>query len=258
MLTLLLLIASDETPPVARVPAADESVYVVQERAYSKRGHVELTAFVSTPVNSRWVQAIAPMFGLTYHIRENIGIELLGVYQFNRYSSAQLEVNDNEGASPLDAELKWMEWFAGAAFQWAPFYGKIKLGGLLGDFDVYITAGFGIAGTRTGCEPKRVYRNGEGVDGTGVGVQGISEQCPDDPATATLPGGLKFAGQVGGGFRIFFSRYFGMRVEVRDIVYSEYVLRKVANPRSPMQPDDEVSTDIRHNVMFMLGLSLLI
>jgi outer membrane beta-barrel protein len=250
-------IEDPENPRLARIPAKDESVYVTQARAYSKRGHVELTPFVATPINNRWIAAVTPMLALTIHLRENIGLELIGGYQFNRYSAAQGEIQDREGASPLDAELKWMEWFVGADLQWAPFYGKLRLiPGVLGDYDLYFLAGFGVAGTRAPCEHSRVYVAGVGVDGSGVGVQGISGVCPDDPGAATLPAGTRFSGQFGAGVRIFFTHWLGVRLEFRDIVYSESVSR--VDIGADGKKVEDLSTDIRHNVMFMFGFSLLI
>jgi outer membrane beta-barrel protein len=254
LLTLLLGLDPDN-PPVTRVPAHDESVYVVEHREFTKRGHLEITAFVGTTVNDRWILSAAPMLSLTYHIRENIAIEAIGMYQFNRYSSAFFEVQD--AGSPADAELKWMEWFAGADVQWAPLYGKLRLvPGVLSTYDVYIAVGFGVAGTRSPCDAGRSYVGGNGVDGTGFGVMGISGNCPDDQTQATLPAGMRFAGQFGAGFRMMFSRYFGIRFEFRDIAYAELVDRFNQMPGNVKQ--EEVSTDIRHNVMLMLGLSLLL
>lgn len=261
LLPLALLTArpafAEDDPPLAKKLAADESVYVVQKRAYSKRAHLEVTPIFSSTLNNKFVSGVAPMLAMTYHLRENIGIELIGGYAFSRFTDATNEIKAKEALEAPDAERKWIEYFVGADIQWAPLYGKLRLvPGWLGDFDLYVLAGFGLAGTRAPCAPSAEYRQdktGRVTDGSGV--QGVSGTCPVAPEDATLPHDMKLAGHFGGGFRIFFTRWLGVRLELRDIIYSESVTSVIVNASGR---SDEVSTDVRNNVFLLLGLSFLI
>lgn len=246
---------------LARVPAKDESIYVTQKRAYSKKGHLEFTPIFGAVLNTRFVSTIGVYGALAYHFKENFALEVMGGYSgvpFSRYTEATIEIREKENLEAPDADRKWMDWFIGADVQWSPFYGKLRLiPGVLGVFDVYVLAGMGVVGTRAPCLPNASYlANGQGEEPGGQGVQGITGTCPADPSIAALPAGVKFAGQFGGGVRLFFARWFGVRFEVRDIIYSESVTRveiTAGNGRS-----ETVSTDIRNNVLFIVGLSFLI
>lgn len=252
-------VPTEEGVELARVPAADESIYVTQLRSYAKRNHLEITPMFALGLNNRFVNHMGVMLGLSYHVRENFGIELMGGYSgapLTRFSEATIEIREKENLEAPDAQRSWMGWFAGAAVQWSPFYGKLRLiPGILGDFDFYLLGGFGVVGSMAPCKARSAY-NGNGVDPDQSDVQGISGTCPADDTVAVLPAGLRFAGQFGAGFRIFFAKWFGVRLELRDIIYSEIVYRRdaVAGSLGEAAP----TTDIRNNVLFFLGLSFLI
>jgi len=257
MLSLLFpltMLVSDSPVQVMRVPFDDESIYVLQQRAYTKKGHLEFTPMFTTLLNSRFVQSFGLFGSLTYHFKESFALEVIGGYSgkpLTRYSDTTIELGDRAGVEPLPPDKVFMEWFAGGDLQWAPFYGKLRMiPGVLGDFDLYVLAGFGVVGTQAPCIAKGNY-NGSGLEADGRDVQGITGTCSSNPAEASLRFDTRFAAQFGGGFRIFFAKWFGARIEVRNIVYSILVNRKqLAGP--------EVFTDIRNNVMFIFGISFLI
>jgi outer membrane beta-barrel protein len=244
---------ADEAPNTARVPFSDESIYVAEKRPYTKRGHLELTPTFGVTLNNRYESAIAGILGVTYHIRENVGIEVIGGYAASRYTDAVEEILTKESKQPPNAELKWMNGFVGGDVQWAPFYGKLRLiPGILGDFDFYIAVGFAAVWTSNPCKPQQTYKaGGTGLVADGTGVQGISGICPDSPNNV-LPADVRFAGNFGAGFRIFFTNYLGVRLEIRDLVYSDVV------DSLPTPTSQEVTTTIRHNVFLLMGLSFLI
>jgi outer membrane beta-barrel protein len=252
--------ADEEEFQLARVPSDDESIYVTQKRAYSKKGHVEFTPIFGAVLNTRFVSTMGLYGALTYHVKENFAIEAIGGYSgvpFSRFTEATIEIREKESLEAPAVDRKWMDWFVGLDAQWSPFYGKLRLiPGVLGVFDVYVLAGFGIVGTRAPCTPNATY-NGQGdVDQGGTGVQGITGTCapPERADVAALPAGIRFAGQFGGGVRLFFANWFGVRLEIRDIIYSESVTEI---SRTAAGTSEMVSTDIRNNVLFIVGLSFL-
>ncbi len=253
-IALLLAAATayaDDPPNAARVPFPDESIYVAQERAYTKRGHFEITPMFGATLNNRYTSALGGALGLTYHVRENFGIEAIGGYVQPSYTAAVGELFNGEQAAPFNAELKQMQWFAGGDLQWAPFYGKLRLvPGVLGVFDVYISAGFAAVATRSPCTPGAIY-NGNGI-ADGSDIQGIKGNCPARPNNS-LPSDTHLAGNFGAGIRIFFTSFLGVRIELRDLVYSDNVVVIL-----PGGSTENVSTTIRHQVFIFLGVSFLI
>ena len=62
-------------PKTRALVAEDESIYVVQKRAYSKKGKFEITPFVFTAMNPKFVGYIGGGFSFAYHLRENFAVE---------------------------------------------------------------------------------------------------------------------------------------------------------------------------------------
>ncbi len=252
-------VKSPEGFEIVRVPGADESIYVTQRRAYTKRSHLEFTPMFTALLNNRFVSSMGLWGSLVYHFREGLALEAIGGYSgrpFTRYSDATLELlADPISSEPLPPDKVFVEWFAGLDLQWAPFYGKLRLiPGILGDYDLYVLGGFGVVGTQAPCLIEGVY-NGMGM-ANGRDVQGITGTCSSNQTYASLRYDLRFAGHFGGGFRIFFTRWFGARIEVRDLIYSILINSVKADPITGTRT--EVTTDIRNNIQFVFGLSFLI
>jgi outer membrane beta-barrel protein len=247
-------VVSPEGYELERVPAADESIYVLQKRAYTKRNHLEITPMFTALTNSRFVQSFGVWGSLAYHFRESLALEVVGGYSgkpLTRYTDTTVELGQLADVEPLPFDKVFLEWFVGADIQFAPIYGKLRLiPGILGDYDLYVFGGGGVVGTQAPCIPRGNY-TGAGLDTDGRDVQGISGQCSADPAQASLKFDLRPAAHFGGGFRIFFTKWFGARIELRDIIYSVLVTRKTMT-------GTEVWTDIRNNLLFVFGLSFLI
>jgi len=225
----------------AKKKAVDESIYVVQRRAYSKSGKFELTPIFFTSLNNKFVGHFGPAVAAVYHVRENFGIELVSSIPgatIGFYSALVDEVYNQESLTPEVVDLKQLSYFGGADMQFSALYGKVDLYGLLVDYDFYVTAGFGVAGTKETCIAKKEEECSSETDpSTGRGMR-----TPLDSNDQ-----WKLAGQLGGGARFFFSDMLGLRLEIRDLVYSD----RAADAGL-------VSTDTRSNVLFMLGLSVLL
>lgn len=213
----------------------DESIYVVQRRAYSKRGKLELTPLFASTVNNKFVGFIGPGASIAYHLRENFALELAGIYALSYYSGLVYEVYDYEQLIPENVDLKQLQWFASLGVQWSPIYGKFNVLGVLGDFDVYLGAGLGAAATLEPCTT--VTAGCTTLQNLGFGLQ------------KPLIGSdyLKLAGTFAVGMRIFFADWLGVKVELRDVSFGD----KVDAP-------GETSSDIRNNLAVMLGASFLL
>jgi len=230
--------ASGDAPAVG----SDESVYVVQRRAYSKRGAFELTPAFFASVNNKYVSHLGGALAVAYHLRENFAVEATSSVPYlvhGTYSALIYEVRRLKLEPTGAVSLKQMSYFATLALQYSALYGKATLFENLIDYDFYVTAGTAFVSTVEVCQPQ-----GTSPDPGCGGLMPIIEYGTRTPPTAA--DAYKIGGSVGGGARIFFSNHFGLRIEVRDIVYADrtLIVRR--------------STAIRNNVLGFIGLSVLL
>ena len=219
--------------------AADESIYVVQRRAYSKSHKFEITPLFFTTLNNKFVGHYGPGLSLAYHIRENFAVEAFtSLYVAGFYSALVDEVYNQESLTPEVVDLKQITYVGGLSAQFSALYGKFELYGWLIDYDFFVTAGLAGVATKETCVPGKEQGCSETPDpSTGRGLRTPLSKGDE----------WKLAGQLGGGMRFFFKDFLGLRLEVRDIAYAD----KAADA-------GETSTDTRSNVFFVLGLSVLL
>jgi outer membrane beta-barrel protein len=222
--------------------AADESIYVVQQRSYSKSGMFEVTPLFFTAVNPKFVGYYGFGLSAAYHLRENLALEVASaLWTDSFYSALVQDVYIEEELTPQEVDLKRMEYFLGATLQFSALYGKLEFYGSLIDYDFYLGAGPGFASTVEPCTPN-LDRCSDTVD-VGRGLQSPEEGGDQ----------YKLSGNMAVGFRAFFHRRVGIRLEVRDIVYADRTIEK-----SQANRVGDVTTDIRNTLMLMLGVSFMI
>lgn len=240
-LALATVLAAGEVEPVDVSAPADESIYVVQRRAYLKRGSIEVTPMLFTSLNNRFSSSVGPALALVYHVRENLGIELVssipGVMR-SRYGDLVYELYDNEQLAPEAVDMKKLRYFGAFTLQFSALYGKFDFYGHTIDYDVYGAAGPAFASTQEPCTPA-----GEGTCSADTEQIGRGLRNPTESGDR-----YKLAGSIGGGLRLFFADWIGLRVELRDIVYGDRATDDGGVPTSK----------IRNNVFFLLGLSFLL
>ncbi len=226
-----------------REPSADESVYVVQHRAYSKSGKFEVSALMFTSINPKFVGYIGAAVSVSYHIQENLALELFSaahpVGAF--YSDLVYEVWKYEDLTPEEVDLKQILYYNSLSLMFSALYGKLEFYGFLVDYDFFVTGGIGYALTREPCTPGVGDCTDQAVD-IGRGLQ-----IPDRGLDAH-----KITGNLGVGMRVFFHEMIGARLEFRNIVFAD---RKVETGTAGRIGD--TTTDIRNTMMLILGASLL-
>ena len=218
--------------------AEDESIYVVQERGFSKSEKIEFDVFLTTKVNPKFVGYMGMGLSAALHLRENFAIELNTTIPYVLqafYSDLVYEVFTYEDLAPQKVDLKVMTYAGSVNLQFSALYGKLSFYSFLLDYDLYVLAGVGVARTLQSCFPTNQDGCSEEFD---VG-RGLREQ-------EEMTDVWKVTGNIGGGLRFFFSDFMGLRFELRDIVYSDRDIQ-----------DNETSTDIRNNLMFSSGVSFL-
>lgn len=242
--------SGDTVLPIEHAPLAaaaetsrdDESIYVVQRRAYSKKGRFEITPEMFTSLNNKFVGHWGPSLSVAYHVRENFAVELTTTVPYlmgGFYSGLVYEVRQ-EDLEPEVVDLKQMRYFGAVSLQFSALYGKLNLFDNLVDYDFYVSAGGGLVSTVETCHTAQ-GSSGDPDCSEDVGI-GYGLKTPVDGGDA-----LKFSGAFGGGMRVFFTERLGLRLEVRDVVYAD----RAAD-------SSKVTTDIRNNVIIFGGLSFLL
>lgn len=222
----------------------DESIYVAQRRAFTKKNGFEITPYFVTAMNPKFVGYLGAGISLAYHLRENFAVEFTSSIPYTFipfYSALVIDVRQYENLSPQDVDLKQMDYFGALSAQFSAFYGKMEFYDNLLDYDFYVSVGAGVSTTLKTCSLASGNQPTQECTNT-TQVPGLGTRRPDEGVDA-----YKVAGHIGGGFRFFFSEMFGLRFEIRDIVYADR--------------DDETgvaTTDIRNNMLIFMGASILL
>ena len=85
----------------------DESIYVAQRRAFTKKNGFEITPYFVTAMNPKFVGYLGAGLSLAYHVRENFAVEFTTSipYAFVPfYSALVIDVRQYENLSPQDVD----------------------------------------------------------------------------------------------------------------------------------------------------------
>ena len=248
--------------PFPRIADDEETIYTVQRKAYLVRNKWEITPMFAYAFNDSFVDTFGISGSVTYHVAENFGLELYGGYMFPSESELTERLFEDFNINTEIARLSKLNWAAGLGVLWSPIYGKVHiLDAYLGNFAFYIGAGIGLGETQVPClvgdalDPNRGFDELRCPQTTSGNAQGGFDLAFDDrPAT------LKLMGTISGGFRFHFSQSIGMKLEVKDYIYSE----RVFNPQSRAPTGDNAgdvtlrfSDVIRNYVFIQIGVSFL-
>lgn len=236
--------------PFPRISDDQETIYAVQRKAYLVNQRFEVTLMGSASFTDRFVQSFGIAPTVTYHLAENFGLQLFGVYLFPNESGLRTELLMKGRLTPEVAKLTQMLWGAGLAAEWSPIYGKLELfGASLGNFNFFVNVGAGAGQTRVECVP------GLELD---TNVHGAGATCPEgdnaDPfAVIYEPSKLQFMTALGGGVRFYFSNEIGLIFEVKDWLFPARVYR----PGRAADPTQRYTDSIRNNILMQVGVSYL-
>lgn len=245
--------------PFPRIADDEETIYAVQRKAYLVNQKLEATLMFAATFTDRFVQAFAPAGSVSYHVAENFGFELYGLYTFPDESGLTQEILDEYKLTPEVAKLTQMLWGVGLGVQWSPIYGKIQVfGSSLGNFNFYVGAGAGLGQTRVQCTPGLELDPERGFDPAPDG-SGLAK-CPmvDEMATMDVyevvyePSRLQFMGAISGGIRFYFSNTVGLKFEIKDWIFATRVFRP-----SSTEPTQRFTDAVRNNIFAQVGVSVL-
>ncbi|MBW2699409.1 MAG: outer membrane beta-barrel domain-containing protein [Deltaproteobacteria bacterium] len=235
--------------PTVWAQSQNERVHVIQKRDYSVKNKFEVALFGGLSVDDIFTQHYSGTLAFDYHLDEAFALEAIwmsckvpfamgdkvegsdpatykgdGLRFGNHYTTAYDEVKKDAQLSPSNADLAMINNFVGINIQFSPIYGKWTLfNRVLGHADFYLSAGGGMASTE--------FKNASGY---------------------WVDTGNYFVGTFGLGFRIFLSRWFAIRLDVRDYTFAARVKGEAS---AATIAQDE--TKIRNTLFVNLGLSFL-
>ena len=247
---LLSFIALSLVAGTAFAQSPNERVHVLHKRDYSVKNKIELSGFFGMSIDDIFTQHYSGILTFDYHIDEAFALEVMwlsckipgyhGSAVEGGYTDDWLRMGHNytdafnnlkeSALSPSNADLAMISNYWGLNVQFSPIYGKFSLfnWGLV-HADFYITAGGGVATTE--------YKK---PTGTTAGKAIWADT------------GTYFMANFGFGFRVFLSRWFAIRLDVRDFTFSARV-----EADSGASTTAGTDTKIRNTMFVMLGISFL-
>lgn len=212
---------------------SDETIYVVEEKAYTIGGKFEITPQLVLSFNDRFTNHYGGMITGMYHLRENVGVELAAGYLVGVASEITNEIREKGRLAPEPVDLYALTWIATTNVQWSPIYGKVSVLDLvLGHYSLYFSVGTGV----TGLQLERYF---------------------DQPGTQyELPMPVAFTSTIGGGLRIYFLDWLGARIEIRDYVQANAVAKDVDSDKDEDFPQGPYF-DVQNYYMIQIGTSFI-
>jgi outer membrane beta-barrel protein len=214
--------SGNEPGILCRIPPVSGNVFL-------KSGRTEFYPLAAISFRDAFYRKYVLGLEVAHHFHETFALSGRGSYAFTSESRA-MQICDGADPSsagvtchaPSKAELDGrapgqIQYMVGLDLQWSPIYGKISLTGeLFGNFDLYLLAG-----------------------AQAIGYKGPTDSGPGSTLKNTI------GGEAGVGARIFLNRWFALRWELKDLVYSETV-----------RLNDVNSSTLRQQFFFQLGFSL--
>jgi outer membrane beta-barrel protein len=212
----LVLVGLGGGPAAAQEEARTlkERIKSVSSKLHAKSGRLELTLLpmTSMSLNDAFYQKFGGGLGLTYHFSESWSAGLLATYSLNLQTSNAAYFGRKEISVPYAGMRNFL---VGLDLAWAPLYGKVSLAAeWVMHFDTYLIAGV-----------------------AGIGGEQVGDELS-----------FGFAASFGLGVRLFLSRMFAIRVELKDYM--------VFNDTVTFQSQEK--GDFQHQLMLNLGLSMFL
>jgi outer membrane beta-barrel protein len=214
----------------------DEKPPLLINRARPLKLSFEISLLFVPTIVEKYLNHTGGVLALTFHINDIFALEALGGYTYMREAAiigGPFSVRTEQpGQDPSLPDLVGMSWLAQAGVSIAPIYGKLSFFSEVDiNSQVYLVGGIGAVGA--------VKRQGLGNAADG-----------ELPPTELVPVGTKLAGNFGAGFKLFFTRWLGIRAEVRDIIFTDYF------DFSGQGAAPEV--DVIHNVVGLFGVTFIV
>ncbi len=227
----------------AREEGKKRLVKVIMPKAFLKYRKVELTPQVGLSNNDNFVRRLFVGVGIGYHINDLLSIEGTFAYLPNLgetdYKPLTLRFREGEEVVP---DISRVVFIGVGNMSLSPIFGKIELGTQrIINYDIYFTAGIGVVSTQDDME---IVHNEDCLD---------FETRAERQSNATPENGCDYVDQehfvsnFGGGFRIVFNEWIGVRLDIRQYTHIEQVFR-----------EGEVGLEMKQNLFFNIGATFFL
>jgi outer membrane beta-barrel protein len=228
----------EETPKEDAGGKKKRLVKVIQRKFFIKYGRFELTPTFGYIDNDHFVRRISVGLGATVHINDLFSIEILAHYLPNLGDADYKELTDAfRNGSEVVPDINRPVFLGVANLGFAPIYGKVELGTLrVINYDIYLSGGAGV-----------VYSE----DDTEIVDSACKEYSPSE-ADAHPEAGCQYVHQVhpvtdfGGGLRVVFNSWIGVKLDFRQFTHIEQVYR---------ENEGEIALEMKQNFMISIGAS---
>lgn len=192
-------------PLIAVLAVDDVEKHAVDEEA-PRRDRFELGLMQASQVNTVSTQHFGLAATGVWHIQQNVGVTMTGLWNFySAQSNLRYELINRARA---EADLSTSTLLIGGVFagvEVAPFQGKFAFyDSRLVHFSFVINGSVGIGWMRVQLKPSN-------------DCSGSSSLCFPDPTFGAA--GARFVGEFGGGFRVQLGNFIALRLELRDLIY---------------------------------------
>lgn len=213
-------------------------IKVIQRKFFIKYGRFELTPTFGYIDNDHFVRRISVGLGATVHLNDVLSIEILAHYLPNLGTADYKELTSNfQAGAEVVPDINRAVFLGVANLGFAPIFGKVELGTLrVINYDIYISGGAGVGYTEDDTDivdsPCKEYSPSEADLHTEAGCQYVHQVHP--------------VTDFGGGLRVVFNNWIGVKLDFRQFTHIEQVYRDA---------EADIALEMKQNFMISIGAS---
>ena len=209
---------------------------IIQKKFFLKYRRLEVTPHVGYIGNDNFIRRFAVGASIGYHFNDLFSMETTLSYlpdlNENDYKALTKQFKDGSEVVPDISKVIFLG-VVNAAL--SPIYGKVELGNLrIINYDLYFSAGIGVAYSEDDTE---IIEQPE-CSGDQYAVNKDTEAC-------RYVKQWHFVSNAGGGFRVVFNEWIGVRLDARGYTHIEQVYRE----------QGDIGLEMKQNFMISLGAS---
>jgi outer membrane beta-barrel protein len=186
---------TEEAPPQSEPPKLEDRIPPVSAQSFTKAGKVEITLGVGLSLDDAFLEKFIPELSIGYHFDDDFYLGLRGGYAFD-VNAGHVQACDTSGTNcgaPSSSQLKELPGDFTALgeleFAWSPIYGKLNF---FGEKVLHFDTALIVSG--------------------GALFLGVQEGSTNGRIAPEFSPGL--------GQRFFFTQYFALAFELRDMLYA--------------------------------------
>ena len=216
-------------------------VKVIQKKFFLKYRRVEVTPQIGYVGNDHFIRRLGVGISVGFHINEILALEVLVSYLPDLgetdYKPLTKRFRNEEEVVP---DISRVVFLGVLNMALSPIYGKVELGTLrIINYDLYVAAGMGIAATK---DDTAIIRS------PCDGLTTMRERKADTANGCHYVDQTHFVTNAGGGLRIVFNEWIGVRLDARQFTHIEQVYRDESG-------QGEIGLEMKQNFMVSLGAS---